>query len=557
MNKFSFLILALGMSLGCQAQNAREDKNPPNILFIMSDDHTTQGFGIYGSRLANLNPTPVIDEFAAESMVFDNAFCNNSICTPSRASILTGQFPQTNRVLDLDDHLPPARQYLPIEMNKLGYQTAVVGKWHLREEPARFDYYQILPVQGRYMNPSFIVKGNGEYPNNIVEYQGHSTDVITDIALDWLEKKRDETKPFFFMLHYKAPHDMFEFAPRYADYLKGVEIPEPASMYSQPYFGSEATRGANDSLIHWIGTSVSARHAVRNYVQEYVIDSSQSKHSENGFYKNNPTVNHYLSQHGDKKILSANEATHISYQEYVKRFLRCVKGIDDNLKRVFTYLKENGLWENTIVIYTSDQGFMLGEHDYIDKRWMYDESMRIPLIVHYPKMIDAGRTDAMVSNVDFAPTLLELAGGEAPGYMQGQSFLPVLKGKKQQHPKTAVYYRYWMHLMHHDIPAHFGIRTKDYKLIFYYGLPFDMSKMGEPSMPAKKGSYPISKTPVAWEFYDLRNDPHELHNRYDEPAYQHIIADLKERLREKREKLNETDKEYPHIQAVIEANWER
>jgi len=454
----------------------------PNILYIMADDHTTQAFGCYGSQLAKLNPTPTLDRLAAEGMRFDRVFCVNSICTPSRATILTGQYPQSNGVLDLDGKLPPERQYLPQEMKKAGYLTAMIGKWHLEEEPASFDYYCVLPGQGKYFNPDFIVRGPKPWPKNRISSKGHSSDVITDLTIDWLEK-RDKTKPFFLMHHYKAPHDMFEYAPRYESYLADVEIPEPANLYDQPApgFGSVATRGPNDSLVHRIGTSVSKRHPVRNYGIDYKID---------------PSLDDY-------------DYTHRAYQEYLKHYLRCVKGVDDNLARLFDYLKKNGLWENTVIIYTADQGMMLGEHDYIDKRWMYEESMRMPFIVHYPKLVKPGTaSDLLINNTDFAPTMLALAGVKAPDIMQGHSFEPALEGKTIPGWRTATYYRYWMHLMHHDNPAHFGLRTADYKLIFYYGLPYDEAKYGKPSMPWLKNSYKIEPTPPAWEFYDLRLDPY-------------------------------------------------
>ncbi len=527
-----WLLFAFIFSSACQGtqESATESQmaSQPNIIFIMSDDHTTQAFGTYGSRLAALNPTPVLDELAAEGMVFDQAFCHNSICTPSRANIITGQYSQTNGVLDLDGVLPIEKQYLPIEMKELGYQTAIIGKWHLKEEPANFDHYEVLPGQGKYFDPEFRKKGEGSWPENMVAYEGHSSDIITDRTLDWLENKRDKDQPFFLMHHYKAPHDDFEFAPRYADYLEDTEIPEPSSLYEQPDFGSEATMGKNDSLIHRIGTSVSDRHTYRSYVQQYGFEAANRK-----------------------------EATHLAYQEYLKRYLRCVKGVDDNLGRLFTYLKENDLWENTVIIYTGDQGFMLGEHDYMDKRWMYDESMRMPFIVHYPKVVKAGRrSDVIINNTDYGPTMLELAGGQVPDYMQGESFADVLKGETTEGKQTATYYRYWMHLMHHDVPAHFGLRTKDYKLIFYYGLPSDMNSIGKATMPWMDESYSIEQTPAAWEFYDLSQDPEEVHNRYNDPAYQDIIAQLKQELKEKRGALHETDADFPHIQEVIDAHWD-
>ncbi|WP_395730437.1 sulfatase [Prosthecobacter sp.] len=502
----------------------------PNILYIMSDDHTSQAVGAYGGRLAKLNPTPTLDKLAAEGMRFDRVFCTNSICTPSRATILTGQYSQTNGVTDLNGVLPPERHYLPQEMKKAGYLTAMIGKWHLEAEPASFDYYKVLPGQGKYFDPDFIARGDKDWPNNVVKHEGYVSDVITDIGLDWLEK-RDKTKPFFLMLHHKAPHDMFEFAPRYADYLKDTEIPEPDNLYDQPAagFGSVATRGENDSLVHRIGTSISKRHPVRNYGIDFNISPGLDEH----------------------------EYTHQAYQEYLKRYLRCVKSVDDNLARLFDYLKKNGLLDNTVIIYTSDQGMMLGEHDYIDKRWMYEESMRMPFIMRYPKLIKAGTVNSdLINNTDFAPTMLELAGAKAPPQMQGRSFEAALEGKALTHWRTATYYRYWMHLMHHDNPAHFGIRTADSKLIFYYSQAEDEAGNGKLTMPWKKGaSYKIEPTSPAWEFYDLSTDPQEMHNQYANPEYAAKISELKAELKRQREELHEGDESRPHIQKVIDQNW--
>ena len=410
-------------------------------------------------------------------------------------------------------------------MKKLGYTTAIIGKYHLHHEPTEFDYYKVLPVQGKYFNPDFREKGKGEWPRNLVQHEGHSSDVITDITIDYLEKL-DRSKPFFLMHHYKAPHDDFEYAPRYGEFLAEVDIPEPAGLWKQPDFGSEATRGANDSLIHYIGTSVSPRHFKSNYT--YWADTTAS----------------------------FEEQTRQAYQSYMKRYLRCVKGVDDNLGRLFDYLKEEGLWENTVIIYTGDQGMMLGAHDYIDKRWMYEESMRMPFIVHYPAMIKGGqRTDLLINNADYAPTMLALAGGEVPGYMQGRSFMNTLRGKPEENWRTATYYRYWMHIVHHWVPAHFGIRTLDYKLIFYYGAHYLPEEEHQQFYWA--GNYDAHRhTPPAWEFYDLKKDPHELVNRYDDPAYAEIVAKLKEELKRTREELNETDKNFPVLQEIIESNWD-
>ncbi len=523
-------LIVLPVLVGCLALYScqYEENSRPNILFIMSDDHTSQAFGVYGSRLAGLDPTPNIDRLAHEGILFENAFCTNSICTPSRATIMTGQYAHVNGVLDLDGRITPDEHYLAIEMKALGYETAMVGKWHLKEEPARFDYYSVLPGQGKYHDPDFRVRGEKKWPGNVVSFKGHSSDVITDITLEWLENGRDKNKPFFLMHHYKAPHDMFEFAHRYADYLEDVEIPEPASMYFNANNGSVATRGENDALIHDIGSSIGHRNYIRNMGMHMEIDPE----------------------------IPDPEYTHLAYQEYLKRYLRCVKGVDDNVGRLFAYLEENDLMDNTIIIYTGDQGFMLGEHDYIDKRWMYDESQRMPFLVRYPEMIRAGtRTDAIINNVDYGPTMIELAGGTIPEYMQGESFKSILEtGEEPEDWKQSTYYRYWMHMAHrHANPAHFGIRTKEYKLIFFYGVYY--KDTGESANIEGWGSRYTFRTPAGWELYDLKKDPFEMDNRYHDPAYVEVIADLKTQLIDLREELGEIDDQFPEIRKVINEHW--
>jgi len=491
---------------------AAAKSNRPNVLYIMSDDHCAQAIGAYGSRLAKLNPTPVIDTLAREGMLLENAFCTNSICTPSRASILTGQYSNVNGVLDLNGKLPPERHYLAIEMRKAGYQTAMIGKWHLKEEP-NFDYYKVLPGQGSYHDPSFREKGKGDWPKNVVRMQGHSSDCITDSSLAWL-KRRDAGKPFFLMHHFKAPHDLFENAARYESYLADVDIPEPESLWKQPRFGSIATRGADDELIHYIGTSIGRRHARRNYTRNWANDKS----------------------------LTDDQAKRQAYQTYLKKYLRCVKGVDDNVKRILDYLRQTGQLDNTVIFYTGDQGFMLGEHDYQDKRWMYDESQRMPLLVRYPRTIEAGsRTDAIVENVDFAATMLDFAGAAIPDRMQGRSFKSILEtGKEPADWKQAAYYRYWMHMAHHWNPSHFGIRTKTHKLIFYYGCTTGGA----------------NQTPPGWELYDLVKDPHEVNNVYDDPARAHVVKELKAQLKQLREKYGDTDEAFPAVKKIVDEFWD-
>lgn len=480
----------------------------PNILFIMSDDHTTQAIGAYGSRLAELNPTPNIDSLANGGMRFDRVFCNNSICTPSRASIITGQYSQTNGVLDLTGNIPPERQYLPIEMGRAGYHTAMIGKWHLKQEPAAFDYYCVLPGQGKYFDPTFRVRGDGPWPRNTIRKRGqHSSDAVTDASLTWLKSDWNRKQPFFLMHHFKAPHDMFQNARRYDSHLEDVSIPEPENLRGQPAkgFGSVASRG--------FGSGLTKGHEKWQLGRRLGIDQD----------------------------LTDPQYTSAVYQKYLKRYLRCVKGVDDNVKRLVDFLRDAGQLDNTVIIYTGDQGFFLGEHDLMDKRWIYEEAMRMPFIVHWPGSVKVGSTnDWLINNTDFAPTILQLAGVATPRRMQGHSFASALRGNARPADwRTATYYRYWMHMAHNlRVPAHFGIRTERYKLIFFYGC----TPSGE------------QRTPAAWELYDLDADPTEMKNQYTNPTYADVVAGLKRTLRTTRADLNETDDSYPTIQAITDAN---
>lgn len=531
MRRIYFIILLMLIFFGCSNQTEQ-----PNILFIMSDDHSFQGIGAYNDpRFRGLDITPTIDRLANEGMLFDRVFNTNSICTPSRATIMTGQYNHTNEVRDLYDPLPPEKQYLSNEFNKAGYQTAVVGKWHLRESPESFDYYSVLPGQGSYHDPVLYSRDEGEIKEirfdsrltrkvRAKEYQGHSSDVITDITLDWLKNKRKKDEPFFLKYHFKAPHDLYENAERYNDYLEDVNFPMPQTGYERDW-GSVATRGHNDSLIHYIGSSLGKRNEIRNMGTDLGIDQS----------------------------LPSEEYKNEAYQLYMKRYLRCVKGIDDNLQRVFNYLEKEGLMDNTIIIYTGDQGFFLGEKDFIDKRWMYEESLRMPLIVRYPKMIEPGsKNDWIINNTDFAPTMLDLAGIQKPSYMQGRSFVKALKGdSKPGDWRKAHYYRYWMHMAHnHNNPAHFGIRTDRYKLIFFYGT--DYIKTAEET---NDGNRYRADTPVAWELYDLQKDPNETTNIYEAMKGSDKLQELKSLLAEARRELGDTDEDYPHIKEIVSKFW--
>lgn len=516
---FALLLLTLASSVARSAER-------PNILFIMADDHTAQAVGAYATLLKELDPTPTIDRLAREGICFDNAFCTNSICTPSRACILTGQYNHINGVFDLGGRIEPAKQALPILMREAGYQTAMIGKWHLKVEP-NFDYYKVLPGQGKYFNTEFRIQGDQPWPNNVVAYKGqHSTDVITDSTLAWFKEKRDPDKPFFVCHQYKAPHDYFESHPRYDSYLADIDIPEPDSLWNKPdTWGSLATRGYNDELVPHIGTSIGRRNPRRSYA----VDLPKQFPDEFKWDANDPT-------------LSDADIKRMAYNAYLKKYLRCVKGVDDNLKRLFDYLKEEGLYDNTVIIYTGDQGFWLGEKDYQDKRWAYDESERMPFIVRYPKTIASGiRSDAIVENVDYPALMLDFAGVKIPANMQGRSFRDICEtGKEPADWKDATYYRYWMHMAHHDNPGEMAIRTKKHKLIYFYGCDY-------------KGQM---QTPPAWELYDLTQDPHELNNVYDDPAYAEIRDDLKLRFAQLRSQVGDDGTHYPECEKVVQEFWD-
>lgn len=521
------ILLHFALALPALADNHGAHDSRPNILYIMSDDHAAAGISAYGSRLAEIAPTPNIDRLAKEGALFENAFCTNAICSPSRACVLTGQYNHINGAFDLGGKVEPGKQTLAIEMGKAGYDTAMIGKWHLKVEPADFNYYSVLAGQGSYFDPEFRIRGDKAWGKNTIKYEGqHSTDVITDITLKWLGETWNQEKPFFLMHHYKAPHDYFENALRYEDYLKNVNIPEPDTLWTRgSQWGSIATRGADDELIPHIGTSNGSRNPRRNYLMDLP-----------------PLFPAEFPENFDPKNFTEEQNTRMAYNAYLKKFLRCVKGVDDNLGRLFKHLEDTGQMDNTVIIYTGDQGFMLGEHDFQDKRWMYEESMQMPLLVRYPPTVKAGqRIDTLAENVDFAPTMLDFAGVKTPASMQGRSLKSRLEtGKEPADWKKAAYYRYWMHMAHHDNPAHVGIRTKTHKLIYFYGCNYD-------------GGY---QTPPGWELYDLINDPHETKNIYHDPTQKDLVTKLKKQLAETRKRVGDDGSHFPECEKVLQEFWD-
>lgn len=510
----------------------------PNIVFIMSDDHAANAVSSYQGRLSSVFKTPNIDRLATAGVRFNGMYTNNSICTPSRAAILTGQYSHTNGVKTLADPLDRKKDNVAKQLQAAGYQTAVVGKWHLKTEPSGFDYYNVLPNQGEYFNPKLKEIGkkwkNGKQGGSV--HPGYVTDVITDEGIKWLNK-RDQDKPFMLMLHHKAPHGLWQPAKRHENFLADVKIPEPDSLYNRGKHGPTNAVIIDGKAGQQFGSSVSRRMEGRGLVTR-MLD------------KDWPTGPLKLDSYDWNTVVSA------AYQKYLKDYLRTVKAVDENVGRVLDYLDANDLTDNTIVIYTSDQGMMLGEHDYYDKRWIYEESIQMPFLVKYPNAslteqkksgdkASGKTTDELFLNIDIAPTLLDLAGVKKPATMQGESFKAVLTKPETIKGRDAIYYRYWLHMAHHTIPAHYGVRTKTHKLAFFYGLPLDANG----AMPAA--------TPPYWELYDLAKDPQEMNNLYPNNESAPVKAELKQLLTQLKQQIGDTDELYPALMAVKAEHWNK
>ncbi len=481
----------------------------PNILFIMSDDHTRQAVSAYGGILADVLPTPNLDRIADEGVMLNNCFVTNSISTPSRGAIITGQYSQMNGVYTLNDQLSPSHPNVAKELQNAGYFTGIIGKWHLHSEPTGFDYYNVLPGQGRYNDPILIEKGMWDAdptkdvgPKYGKVYEGHSTDVIATEAMRFMDN-RDADKPFFLMCHFKAPHRNWQCAGRFRDLLKDVHIPEPENIFD-----------------NYEGKGQYAR------IQEMNLEDLNSNDLKTPIPEG----------------MTRDEQRRWAYQIYMKEYLRCIAGIDENVGRLLKYLDDNGLAENTIVIYTGDQGFYLGEHGWFDKRFMFEESLSMPFLMRYPKEIKAGtQNDDIITNIDFAPMFLDYAGVEKPETMQGESFRSNLHGKTPKDWKKSMYYRYWMHSGEHEVTAHYGIRTQRYKLIYFYGKALGMA-----------GAVDKEVSPPEWELYDLKNDPMEMKNIYNDPANRRLIKRLKKQLLELKELYGDQDSAYPEMVSLNE-----
>ncbi|WPR71119.1 sulfatase [Flavobacterium sp. NG2] len=497
--KYSFLVAFCAFSLLSLAQN----KTPKNIILILSDDHAYQAISAYNDRLATIAPTPNIDKLANEGIRFDRSYVGNSICAPSRATILTGKHSHKNGVLTLKESFDGSQPTIASILQNAGYQTAIIGKWHLKSEPVGFSFWDVLIDQGDYYNSDFRTAKGTEI------HKGYVTDVITDKAINWLEKGRDKKQPFMMIVGNKAPHANWIPPLQYLNTFDNVTIPEPQNLFdTHDGHISEAKQidmTLDEMPMGWYCEIWSEPKNVPNIYEDYGGKLWQraygrlSKEEKQTFDSAFKDKNEAFA----KANLKGNDLIRWKYQRIMQNYLGCIKSVDDNVGRLMAYLKENKLDENTLVIYTSDQGLFLGEHGFYDKRLMYEEAFRTPLIAYCPSIIKGGKvSNDLVQNIDYAPTILDYAGVQIPKEIQGKSLLPVMTQKKVKNWRKSLYYQYYDFPGGHNIAKHEGVRTDRYKLIHYY----DLNK---------------------WEFYDLKKDPTEMKSQYISPEYAKDIALLK------------------------------
>ncbi len=495
-----FLLLSLLFSVTCFAQQR------PNIIYIMSDDHDNDAISAYNKKFIQ---TPNIDRIAKEGMLFTRAFVGNSICGPARATLLTGQHSHKNGMKDNRTRFDSSKMTMPKILQQYGYQTAIVGKWHLVSYPTGFDYWKVLPGQGLYYDPRMISM-NGD----TATLKGYATDVITDEAIKWLDN-RDKSKPFILLLHHKAPHRNFVPALKWLEIFSKKSFPEPATLFADMNEHGQAWKTQKMSILNdmTLGSDLKIDPAflatipglkqdsndIRGYNATFTRIPEEDRKRMKEIYAERGRL---LQQfYADKKQLLK-----LKYQWYMQDYLACVASVDENVGRVLDYLDKNQLADNSIVIYTSDQGMYLGENGWFDKRWMYDVSMQTPLIVRWPGHIKPNNiNNTMVQNIDYAPTFLAAAGAPVPGWMQGVSLIPLLTGKIKTLARHSLYYHYYEFPFDHNVVPHLGVRSERYKLIYFYTLN-------------------------EWELYDLKADPMEQKNLVSQATYQKILLKMKKEL---------------------------
>ncbi|MBL4560212.1 MAG: sulfatase [Labilibaculum sp.] len=520
MNLRTLIYLSIIPLFACCNQAAKNEVKRPNIVFIMSDDHAYQAISAYDNSLTN---TPNIDRIAQQGMRFTNACVTNSICAPSRAVLLTGKHCHINGKVDNRFPFDTTQVTFPQLMQKAGYQTAMFGKLHFGNNPKGFDQFRILDDQGSYYAPDFFTKNEGK-----INIKGYTTDIITDMTIDWLEKERDPNKPFLLMYFHKAPHREWFPAPRHQAEYTSKTFKEPATLFDNFEGRGTAAKTAEMNLVdhmNWAGDSkiypeVMKELGLKEYMKwdisafknEYDRMTPDERASWNKYYK---PINEKFKKEYPK--MNREDLMHWRYQRYMQDYLGCIAAVDEGVGRVLDYLDNKKLSENTIVVYTSDQGFYLGEHGWFDKRFAYNESFKTPLLVKWPNVIKPGITnDEMVQNLDFAQTILDAAGVTAPKDMQGESLVPLFKGQKEGF-REAVYYHYYEYPSIHMVKRHYAIVSKEYKLIHFY---YDVDE---------------------WELYDRKNDPNELKNVYNDPAYAETVKELKVKLSDLRVKYKDSD----------------
>lgn len=486
----------------------------PNIIYIMADDHAVQAISAYGHPLSKLAPTPNIDRIAKNGAIFYRNYCTNSLCGPSRATILTGQFSNENGFRMNGDKFDGSQVTLPKVLQQNGYNTAIVGKWHLGTTPTGFDYYDILNDQGHYYNPDFISNGD------TTTVQGYTTDIITEKSLKWLKQQQKSDKPFFLMIHHKAPHRNWMPPLRYATVYDSIEFPLPDSYF--PEFDSTqiAAREQLMTIYKDMYEGYDLKMTVKEGSPELMHDPWHNEFSRMTAEQRATWDSLYQPKNDafHRANLKGKELDKWMGQRFLHQYLATVKAVDDGVGEVLDYLKENGLDKNTIVVYTSDQGFYLGENGWFDKRFMYEPSFRMPLLMQYPGHIPQGeKINALTQNLDFAETFLDYAGAPIPEEFQGKSFRPVLEGKEQDSSfRSALYYHYYDFPAFHMVKKHYGIKTDRYALMHFYDNIDN------------------------WEMYDLQKDPDEHHNIYNDPAYAEVQLRLMEQLQELQKKYKDT-----------------
>lgn len=507
--RFLPMLPLLGALGACTGE--KQEPQPPNIIFIMTDDHAWQAVSAYNERLAEAAPTPNIDRLAEEGMRFDRCLVTNSICGPSRATILTGKYGHLNGFYSNAMSFDGSQQTFPKLLQEGGYQTAVIGKWHLGSEPTGFHHWDILPGQGHYYNPTFINE-QGHY-----DVHGYVTDIITDKTIEWLDVQRKKGEPFMVMMHHKAPHREWEPALKYLDHFDNTLFPIPETLFDDHSGRGTAAREQDMSIAETMRMDADLKMWRETTEHTYTFDNTYGRLTEDQRSVWDAYYNRVMKEL-DEANLQGEELVKWKYQRYLQDYLGTILSVDESVGRVLDYLKETGLEQNTIVVYTSDQGFFLGEHGWFDKRFMYEISYRTPLLISWPGVTQPQSVNTdIVSNLDFAQTFLEAAGISQPEDMQGQSMVPLLKGEKVNDWRTGHYYHYYNYPAVHSVKRHYGIATARYKLIHFY--------------------YDIDE----WELYDLENDPQELQNVYNDPAYAEIRDDLHIRLLALREKYGDSD----------------